>query len=109
MEEFYQVVPIEGKGLGCVALKNIQIGTIILQEKPQCIPEDCANLPEDARSIPNVLQAFHRMSIVNQDNYLKLFNRFENYNDLNDQDKTKHTVWKQGIEDIFDIKQEMKE
>ena len=64
MEEFYQVVPIEGKGLGCVALKNIQIGTIILQEKPQCTPEDCANLPEDERSIPNVLQAFHRVGWI---------------------------------------------
>jgi hypothetical protein len=61
MDTYYHIVPIAGKGLGCVALKDIQKGTIILQEKPQCAPEDCANLPEDARSIPNVLKAFHRV------------------------------------------------
>ena len=61
MDTYYHIVPIAGKGLGCVALKDIQKGTIILQEKPQCVPEDCANLPEDARSIPNVLKAFQRV------------------------------------------------
>ena len=61
MDTYYHIVPIAGKGLGCVALKDIQKGTIILQEKPQCAPEDCANLPEDARSIPDVLKAFHRV------------------------------------------------
>ena len=61
MDTYYHIVPIAGKGLGCVALKDIQKGTIILQEKPQCAPEDCANLPEDARSIPSVLKAFQRV------------------------------------------------
>ena len=61
MESYYQVIPIEGKGLGCVALKDIEIGTIILKEKPQCAPEDCADLPEDARSIPYVLKAFQKV------------------------------------------------
>ena len=35
MDTLYKVVPIEGKGLGCVALKDIKIGTVILEEKAQ--------------------------------------------------------------------------
>ena len=35
ISEFYKVVEIEGKGMGCVALKEIKLGTMILQEKPQ--------------------------------------------------------------------------
>ena len=37
MENLYEVVPIEGKGQGCVALQEIKIGTLILKEKPQCV------------------------------------------------------------------------
>ena len=35
MSEYYQVKQIEGKGTGCVALKEIKPGIMILQEKPQ--------------------------------------------------------------------------
>ena len=64
MDNYYQVIPIKGKGLGCIALKDIKKGTIILQEKPQCAPEDCADLPEDARSIPHVLKVFQRVGKI---------------------------------------------
>ena len=37
MNRLYRVVKIEGKNLGCVALKDIPKGTLILQERPQCI------------------------------------------------------------------------
>ena len=33
----YKVVNIEGKGKGCVALKDIKPGTVILNEVPQYI------------------------------------------------------------------------
>ena len=33
--QIYKVVNIEGKGMGCVALKDIKPGTIILNEVPQ--------------------------------------------------------------------------
>ena len=29
MNSLYQIVPIEGKGFGCVALKDIKMGTLI--------------------------------------------------------------------------------
>ena len=37
MNDLYKVVHIEGKNLGCVALKDIKSGTLILQEKSQCV------------------------------------------------------------------------
>ena len=35
MSDFYEVMQIEGKGLGCVATKDIKRGTLILREKAQ--------------------------------------------------------------------------
>ena len=35
--DIYDIVPIEGKGLGCIAMQEIKIGTLILKEKPQCV------------------------------------------------------------------------
>ena len=35
--QIYKVVNIEGKGMGCVALKDIKPGTVILNEVPQYI------------------------------------------------------------------------
>ena len=36
----YKVVEIEGKGLGCVALKDIKIGMLIVKETPQCVANE---------------------------------------------------------------------
>ena len=36
MDNLYKVDYIEGKNLGCIALKSIKIGTIIVHEKPVC-------------------------------------------------------------------------
>ena len=36
MDNLYKVDYIEGKNLGCIALKSIKIGTIVVQEKPVC-------------------------------------------------------------------------
>ena len=37
---FYKVIKNDNrKSLGCVALQNIKAGTIILKEKPQCVPK----------------------------------------------------------------------
>ena len=37
MEDLYKVIEIKDKGLGCVALKDLKKGTLILREKPQCV------------------------------------------------------------------------
>ena len=33
----YKVDNIEGKGVGCIALRDIKPGTLILKEVPQCV------------------------------------------------------------------------
>ena len=43
MNSLYKVVPIVGKGLGCVALKDIKKGTIILEEKSQMNVKEVKN------------------------------------------------------------------
>ena len=91
MNEYYQVKLIEGKGMGCFALKEIKIGTMILQEKPQLL------LPSGNWSIRDLATSFKQMTDDEDDEYLKLYNRFENINHLNDQDKAKVNKWKQDL------------
>ena len=39
MEGLFKIVPIEGKGVGWVALQEIKVGTLILSEKCQFEPQ----------------------------------------------------------------------
>ena len=39
MEQLYKVDLVEGKNMGCIAMKDVKKGTLILQEKPQCYAE----------------------------------------------------------------------
>ena len=79
--QIYQVVGIEGKDLGCVALKPIKRGTLIFEEKPQCI---ASGQPWEQEWIKSVALAFDQMSTTDQEKYLKLHNRFDNVELLND-------------------------
>ena len=89
VENLYKVVKIDGKGLGCVALKDIEIGILILKEKPQCVgdileplsstlPENWShnNLPFDDTWWNSVIRSFEQMKKSDQDEYLKLHNAF---------------------------------
>ena len=89
VENLYKVVKINGKGLGCVALKDIEIGTLILKEKLQCfgdfldslsltLPENWSrnNLPFDSTGWNSVIRSFEQMKKSDQDEYLKLHNAF---------------------------------
>ena len=64
--KIYKVVKIDGKGLGCVAMTEIEIGTLILKETPQCL----GNIDVER----SVIQSFECMSKSDQDEYLKLHN-----------------------------------
>ena len=74
MSEFYQVVPIDGKGLGCVATKDIKKGTLILREKAQILYADSALGKKDW--IKNVVKSFNEMNQTNQEEFLKLHHHF---------------------------------
>ena len=63
-----------GKGIGYVALKNIKIGTLILDEKPQIFTEGTA--PE-SKFFKSLSESFKNLQLDDQEKYLKLYNRFE--------------------------------
>ena len=79
MSVFYKVLPIKGKGLGCIAIKDIKKGTLILQEKPECKsnPEAENGSQEEFQS---VIESFHRMSDENKEKFMGLYDRYESIN-----------------------------
>ena len=89
MNKFYQVVQIPGKDLGCVALKDIKKGTLILQEKPQCFANASGPSEFDVKSL---LFSFDQMSNSDKEEFLKLHNRFENLDELALNDKQRQLI-----------------
>lgn len=88
---FYKIVKIEGKNLGCIALRDIQEGSLILQEKPQCI----ANWsdPEYTRiGVSSLIASYNKMNSSDQEEYLKLYNRFNK-----DQEKKRQSQLKEWL------------
>ena len=79
MNQLYKVEAIVGKDLGCVAINDIKKGTIILQEKPQCTANASDPSELDVRSVIN---SFDKMSTVDQNEFLKLHNRFSEIDEL---------------------------
>ena len=71
MPDLYEFKKIEGKGFGCVAVKAIKKGIVILQEAPLCVAKGVENFPQfnptqsGLREFGlNIMSAFNR-SIVN--------------------------------------------
>ena len=80
MNQLYKVVVIVGKDLGCVAINDIKKGTIILQEKPQCTAN--ASDPSEV-DVRDVINSFNNMTSSDQNEFLKLHNRFsENMDEI---------------------------
>ena len=72
LKYFYQeVVAIEGKGLGCVATRDIKKNTLILQEIPQIFLKH--DIKEEFGSwVTKLMYQFNRMSKKDQKDFLKL-------------------------------------
>ena len=71
---------VPGKGVGCVAMKNIKKGTLVLRETPQLyFPEQKEGSSFDAyrKNAEAVIEGFTRMSRDDQSKYLELCNNFE--------------------------------
>ena len=101
MSDLYQVVKIAGKDLGCIANKNIKRGTLISQEKPQCTA--FGSQTWDSEWIKSVVSSFNEMSTSDQENYLKLHNRFSDVESLNDVQQKELFNRKDQINKIFDF------
>ena len=65
MSEFYQVKKIDGKGLGCIATKDIKRGTLILREKAQMKYPKSSEKLKTQDWIKGVVQSFNQMNDVN--------------------------------------------
>ena len=65
--KLFLVTEIEGKGLGCVAQKNIKRGTLILREQP------CLLLQPGLKNTKYFDDAFHGYEQMNNDQKDKFF------------------------------------
>ena len=74
MNNLYKFEEIEGKGFGCIALKDIKKGTLILQEKPQCACVNNIGSEEKWTSelFSHLLKNFYTMTPSDQSEFLKL-------------------------------------
>ena len=87
--------------MGCIANKNIKRGTLISQEKPQCTA--FGSQTWDSEWIKSVVSSFNEMSNSDQENYLKLHNRFSDVESLNDVQQKELINRKDQINKIFDF------
>ena len=87
--------------MGCIAKKNIKRGTLISQEKPQCTA--FGSQTWDSEWIKSVVSSFNEMSSSDQENYLKLHNRFSDVESLNDVQQKELINRKDQINKIFDF------
>ena len=69
MEGLFKIIPIEGKGIGWVALQDIKVGTLILSEK-------CQFEPKIQNNLWSLMESFFSMTTVDQNDFLKLNNLF---------------------------------
>ena len=76
MDNLYEVVEIPGKGLGCKALQDIKMGTLILKEKPQCVGQK--EIDFSYAFFESQINSFNSMSQQNKDEFLKLSNAYRN-------------------------------
>ena len=70
MEGLFKIVPIEGKGVGWVALQEIKVGTLILSEK--CQLEPVRKMPIRAKNTKRPLE-FDGMFLLHDHNGPKGF------------------------------------
>ena len=80
MSSLYKVTEIKGKGLGCVAIVDIEKGSLILNENPQM----CADIKEVEGSsgwIKSLLKSFNQMNKADQLEFMTLHNKCSNFQD----------------------------
>ena len=80
MASVYKVAEIEGKGLGCVAILDIEKGSLILNESSQMcgIPEE---IKGSSKWMKTVLKSFYQMGEADQLEYMTLRNKCINFQD----------------------------
>ena len=100
MASVYKVTEIEGKGLGCVAIMDIEKGSLILNENSQML-----GIPEETRGKASwmkiLLKSFYQMSKADQIEYMTLSNKCINFQDF----LNRKEDFDKGLEDLrFEIR-----
>ena len=110
---FYKVIKNDhGKFgyFGCLALQDIKAGTIILKEKPQCVPKiftkwDPGSILEFTQEsivpdyLSNLLNSYFSMSKSCQEDFMSLMNKYLDPNSLPDHHKKNYLYWKKSSEE----------
>ena len=74
LSDLYKIEKIDGKGVGWIAQKDIEKGTLLLNEKPQICDNGGDPLGGNPEWIKSVMNSFHQMSEANQKEFLTLHN-----------------------------------
>ena len=85
-EGLFKIVPIEGKGVGWIALQDIKIGTLILSEK-------CQFEPKIQNDLWSLMECFFSMTTMDQKDFLKLSNLFWENPDFSESRKVDYDNW----------------
>ena len=84
-DDLYHVVEIDGKGLGCVATKDVKMGNVILRETPElpiCLANEAGRIIWSPKSVMDLLAHFNSMNQNDQTEYLSLYDKFDYLNVL---------------------------
>ena len=95
MDNLYEVVKIPGKGLGCKALQDIKMGTLILKEKPQCVGQKEYDF--SYASFESQINSFNSMSQQNKEEFLKLSNKYRNPKSIPTALKNSYSAFKKFV------------
>ena len=102
MENFYKVVKIQDKGFGCVALQDIKIGTLILIDHAKCVAQQ--ELKTEGlfyEYFESQIESFLSMSQNDQEEFLKLHNRFEDSNTFSNDDEADYFLKLKQFSEIY--------
>ena len=69
MSDFYKLIEIDGKGLGCIATKMIKPGTLIFSERPGVTTT--GDFPESIY-FKTLMSSFKNLTPYDQKEYMKL-------------------------------------
>ena len=102
MENFYKVVKIQDKGFGCVALQDIKIGTLILIDHAKCVAQQ--ELKTEGlfyEYFESQIESFLSMSQNDQEEFLKLHNRFEDPTNFSSDDEAEYFLKLKQFSEIY--------
>ena len=91
--ELYKEEKLAGKGVGCIAMKEIKKGNLVLREAPQLVYPDVSvtTWEESFQQFEVVVKTFMEMSKEDQERYLDLHNKFDD----------EETTWSVGMKQQF--------